>query len=244
MDALTGAAVSGLRSRLESLDMLANNLANTETGGYKTDREFYSLYVSPDAAGGDSPATMPVIERPWTDFSQGVIRPTGNPLDFALSGKGFFAVNGPNGPLYTRQGAFRMSPAGMLVTSEGYPVRLAGGRQLQTTSPAPLDVAADGSVSQDGQQLGKLEIAGVADTSTLAKQGSSYFVPADSSVQPLAAAGVEVQQGKLEGSNVATAESAVRLVSVLRQFEMLHKAVSIGDEMNKKAAQEVARVGS
>jgi flagellar basal body rod protein FlgG len=243
MDALTGAAASGLRARMESLDMLANNLANTETGGYKTDREFYSLYVSPDAAG-DAPAGMPVIERPWTDFSQGVIRPTGNPLDFALSGKGFFAVDGPSGPLYTRQGAFRMSPAGVLVTGEGYPVRLAGGRRLQTTSPAPLEVAADGSVSQQGQPLGKLEVAGFADPSALAKQGNSYYLPADPSLQPTAAAGIEIQQGKLEGSNVATAESAVRLVNVLRQFEMLHKAVTIGDEMNKKATQEVARVGS
>jgi flagellar basal-body rod protein FlgF len=244
MDALTGTAVSGLRARLESLDMLANNLANTETGGYKTDREFYSLYVAPDAGNADSPTTMPVIERPWTDFSQGTVRPTGNPLDFALSGKGFFAVNGPNGPLYTRQGAFKMSPAGLLVNSEGYPVRLAGGRQLQTGSTAPIDVAPDGSVSQEGQTLGRIEVASFADPSALAKQGNSYFVPTDPSIQPVAATGVEVQQGRLEGSNVTTAESAVRLVGVLRQFEMLHKAVSIGDEMNKKAVQEVARVGS
>src|SRR5947208_8328714 len=101
MDALTGAAASGLRARMESLDMLANNLANAETGGYKTDREFYNLYVAPEAAAGESPTTMPLVERPWTDFSQGTIRQTGNSLDFALSGKGFFAVDGPTGPLYT-----------------------------------------------------------------------------------------------------------------------------------------------
>ena len=244
MDALTGAAASGLRARMESLDMLANNLANTETGGYKTDREFYSLYVAPEAAAAELPATMPVIERPWTDFSQGVVRPTGNPLDFALSGKGFFAVDGPGGPLYTRQGAFRLSPAGVLVTTEGYPVRLAGGTQLQTTSPAPLEVAADGSVSQQGQALGQIEVANFADAGTLTKQGSSYFRPTDPAVTPVAGSGVEVQQGKLEGSNVGTAESAVRLVSVMRQFEMLHKAISIGAEMNKKAVEEVARVGA
>src|ERR1051326_3728537 len=102
MDALTSAAASGLRARMESLDMLANNLANADTGGYKIDREFYSLYAAPETAAND-PLTMPVIERPWTDFSQGTIRPTGNPLDFALAGKGFFRVDGPNGPLYTTQ---------------------------------------------------------------------------------------------------------------------------------------------
>jgi flagellar basal body rod protein FlgG len=229
---------------MESLDMLANNLANAETGGFKTDREFYSLYLAPEAAGTESPSAMPVIEKPWTDFSQGVIRSTGNPLDFALSGKGFFSVDGPNGPLYTRQGAFRLSPAGLLVTTEGYPVRLAGGGQLQTTSSDPLSVSADGSVSQQGQPLGKLAIMNFADDGALAKQGNSYFRPADPAATPVAAAGVEVQQGKLENSNVGTAESAVRLVGVMRQFEMLHKAISIGADMNKKAVEEVARVGS
>jgi flagellar basal-body rod protein FlgF len=244
MDAITGAAASGLRARMESLDMLANNLANTETGGYKTDREFYSLYVAPEAAESEVPTTMPVIERPWTDFSQGTIRQTGNPLDFALSGKGFFAVDGPNGPLYTRQGAFRFSPAGVLVTTEGYPVRLAGGNKVQTNSPAPLEVSAVGDISQQGQTMGKLEVMNFADAGVLSKQGSSYFRPADPSVTPVAATSVEVQQGKLEGSNVATAESAARLVGVMRQFEMLHKAISIGFEMNKKAVDEVARVGA
>lgn len=244
MDALTGAAASGLRARMESLDMLANNLANAETGGFKTDREFYSLYLAPEAAGAESPATMPVVEKPWTDFAQGVIRPTGNPLDFALSGKGFFSVDGPGGPLYTRQGAFRISSAGVLVTSEGYPVRLAGGGQLQTSSPEPLDVSTDGSVSQQGQPLGKLAIMNFTDDGVLAKQGNNYYRPGDPAATPVAASGVEVQQRRLEGSNVGTAESAVRLVAVLRQFEMLHKAVAIGDDMNKKAVEEVARVGS
>jgi len=96
MDALTAIAASGLRSRMESLDLLANNIANATTGGYKSDREFYSLYSAPEA---ESLSTMPVIERPWTDFSQGSLRRTGNPLDLALSGKGFFAVTGPAGPL-------------------------------------------------------------------------------------------------------------------------------------------------
>lgn len=243
MDALTGAAASGLRARMESLDMLANNLANAETGGYKTDREFYSLYVSPDA-DGVAPAQMPVIERQWTDFSQGVIRPTGNPLDFALSGKGFFSVDGPNGPLYTRQGSFKLSPAGVLVTAEGYPVRLANGRHLQASSDGPIEVSAGGDVSQQGVALGKVAVMDFADTSVLFKQGSNYYRTGDPAVAAAPAAGVEIQQGKLESSNVGTAESAVRLVGVMRQFEMLHKAMAIGAEMNKKAVEEVARVGS
>lgn len=221
--------------------MLANNLANADTGAYKTDREFYSLYSAPEVAGGNDPVTMPVIERHWTDFSQGTIRPTGNPLDFALSGKGFFRVDGPAGPLYTRQGAFRFSPAGVLVTGEGYPVKLAGGGSLSAQPGAPIEVAPDGTVTQQGQSLGRLDIVSF-DDAALAKQGNNYFRAADGAAGAKAATGVDVQQGKLEGSNVGTAESAVRLVGVMRQFEMLHKAMSIGAEMNKKAVEEVARV--
>lgn len=228
---------------MESLDLLANNLANSETGGYKSDREFYNLYVAPEAQA-DPSVTMPVIQRNWTDFSQGTLRTTGNPTDFALSGKGFFAVDGPNGPLYTRQGAFQLSPAGGLVTSEGYAVRLAGGGALQAQMGVPLEVTPDGSVSQQGQVLGKLDVVDFPDTGALAKRGNTYFNPAAGAAAPVAAADVQVQQGKLEASNVGTAESAVRLVGVMRQFEMLHKAISIGDDMNKKAVEEVARVGS
>ena len=243
MDTLTIAAASGLRARMESLDMLANNLANAETGGYKTDREFYNLYVSVDAAGGSDAgaATLPVIERPWTDFSQGALHATGSPLDLALSGKGFFAVDGPSGSLFTRNGSFRVSPAGALVTSEGYPVRTVSGAHLQIAPDGALEVSADGSVRQNGQALGQLEIADFADSGTLVKQGTSYF---RSSAASRPAAGVGVEQGKLESSNVGPAESAVRLVSVMRQFEMLQKAATLGSQMSREAVQEVARVAS
>src|SRR5579863_8008314 len=127
MDSMTATAASGLRARMESLDLLANNIANASTGGYKADREFYSLYTAPEALDGDPLATMPVIERPWIDLSQGVIHATGNTLDVALSGKGFLAVQSPAGTLYTRNGSLRLAADGRLVTGDGYPVRGTGG---------------------------------------------------------------------------------------------------------------------
>src|SRR5258708_14383886 len=102
MDPLTAIAASGLRARMESLDLLANNIANASTGGYKADREFYSLYAAPEALESGPVSTMPVIERPWIDLSQGVVHATGHPLDVALPGKGFLAIQSPAGPLYTR----------------------------------------------------------------------------------------------------------------------------------------------
>ncbi|MDQ6665639.1 MAG: flagellar basal-body rod protein FlgF [Acidobacteriota bacterium] len=241
MDAISISAASGMRARMESLDMLANNIANVNTGGYKMDHEFYSLYVSPDA--GDSPDTLPVIEKPWTDHAQGVLRSTGNPLDFALSGTGFFAVNGPKGALYTRNGSFRLSSAGVLTTTDGYPVRTTDGKTVQTQSTAPLDVSTDGTIRQEGQSLGQLDIAGFKDSAALNKQGNNYFYKIDPKTRTVAAA-AEVKQGHVEDSNVGPADAAVRLVSVMRQFEMLNKAMSLGVEMNKRAIEEVARVGS
>jgi len=239
MDPLTAIAASGLRSRMESLDMLANNVANATTGGYKSDREFYSLYAAPEAAQSD--ATMPVIERPWTDFSQGTLRATGNPLDVALSGKGFFSVNGPAGPLYTRNGSFQVAANGALVTNDGYAVRSTGGTALTVGPSGPLEISNDGTVRQNGAVIGQLEIADFTSTAGLVKQGRNYFRSASPPTRP---ADTAVEQGHLEDSNSGSAEAAVRLISIMRQFEMLQKAAALGDAMNQHAIQEVARVGS
>ncbi len=224
--------------------MVANNVANASTGGYKADREFYSLYVAPEAEGGDpdSDSTMPVIERPWTDLSQGTLQTTGNALDVALSGSGFFTVEGPRGSLYTRNGSFRLAPDGKLTTSEGYPLAGADGNPLTLTGSLPIDISADGTVRQDGNIIGQLQVVDFPAARGLRKQGTNYFRLTDPAVTPLAPAATSVEQGKLESSNTGTAESAIRLVNIMRQFEMLQKAVSLADDMNKQAIEQVAKI--
>jgi len=245
MDPLLISTASGLRSRMESLDMLANNIANGSTGGYKADREFYSLYTAPEAAdsvpGADA---LPVIEKNWIDFSQGELRATGNPLDLALSGKGFFVVQGPAGPLYTRDGSFQLSPAGLLVTAGGLAVRDAGGGTiaLSTSAASPVEITREGEVRQDGEVAGRIGLVDFADPAALEKQGRGYFRLADANARPVAPAAVEVNQGKLENSNVSATEAAVRLVTVMRQFEMLQKVAALDSDMNRKALEEVAKV--
>ncbi len=243
MDQVSVTAASGLQSRMEALDMVANNLANTTTGGFKLDREFYSLFTAAENEGDETSTKLPLIQKQWTDFSQGVLAPTGNPLDVALSGKGFFAVNGPAGPLYTRNGSFQLSATGQLTTSEGYAVRDVNGQPIQTQSQDPLEITPDGSITQDGQAIAQLQVVNFKDPSTLQKMGNSYFLPSDPKDVPTAAADTTVVQGKTENSNVAPAESAVRLVGLMRQFEMLQKAITITSDMNKQALTEVARVG-
>jgi flagellar basal-body rod protein FlgF len=242
MDQSDVLAAGGLRARMEALDMLSNNLANANTTGFKLDREFYSLFTGDgQGADGQEAAQLPNVKSHWTDFSQGTLTVTKNPLDLALTGQGFFVVNGPSGPLYTRNGSFQLSNTGLLVTSDGYPVSGTSG-PIQTMSNATIEIQPDGTVQQDGQTIGQLKIANFTDPRVLSKMGNSYFVNSNPSVQPVASTAV-VAQGQLEGSNVQLSEAAVGLVGVMRQSEMLQKAILTTAEMNKQALQEVARVG-
>jgi len=229
---------------MESLSLLANNLANATTSGYKSDSEFYGLYTSPDADSSSEASTLPSIERQWTDFSQGTLQPTGNPLDVAISGPGFLTVAGPGGDLYTRNGNLHVSRTGDLVGSEGFSVRGVGGGAIHLTSGAPVEIAPDGTVRQEGHTLGQLAVVNFKSTNSLRKMSGTCFQNTDSKNPPVVASDAQVLQGKLEGSNVAVPEAAMRLVGVMRQFEMLQKAVSLGVEMDSKSIQEVARVGS
>ena len=244
MDPLTTSAASGMRAREEALDMLANNIANAATPGFKLDRENYNRYISEAAAdGSDMPSAAPVLERNWTDFSQGALTPTGNSLDLALEGKGFFVVDGPNGPLYTRSGGFHMSPNGRLESQDGYPVKVvdAKGAPVKLDPTMPVEVAKDGSVLQGGNTVGKLALADFQDTGALQKLGRTYF-QVNGPISATVPNGTGVRQGSLEAANVVPSENAVRLVSVMRQFEMLQRAVTIAGDMNRKAVEEVARV--
>lgn len=243
MDGFTMAAASGMRARLESLDLLANNLANQASPGYKADREFYSLYIGPDATGGEAvslPTTAPVIERRWTDFSQGILAETGNPFHLALSGPGFFRVQGPQSELYTRNGGFRLSPAGRLETQEGYAVRAPNGQPIQINPGRPVEITATGEIRQDGQPVAQLDVVTFPQPQSLDKQAGTYFRLTDPAAGSTPAAAT-IYQGRLEGANHSPAESAVRLITVLRQFEMLQKAVQIGGEMSRRA-DDIARV--
>jgi flagellar basal body rod protein FlgG len=242
MDPLTIAAASGLRARMESLELLANNLANASTAGYKADREFYDLYRAAEASDGPETARLPLIERQWTDYSQGVLTSTANPLDLALDGRGFFAVNGPGGVLYTRGGTWRTSTDGTLVTQQGYPLRdVVDGKPVRLDAALPFEITRDGAVHQSGREMARLEVVDFAQPEALAKLGGSYFHMTDPA-QRARPATAEVHQAKLEAANFSPAESAVRLVSLLRQFEMLQRALVLGGEMNRRAVEEVARV--
>jgi flagellar basal body rod protein FlgG len=245
MDALTAAAASGIQSRLQSLDILANNLANASSPGFKADAESYGLYYSsesPDAPADGNATPLPVVENQWTDFSQGILLSTNSRTDLALNGKGFFVATTPTGPLYTRNGSFRLSPAGQLQTQDGYPVQGRDGKPIVLDAGQTFEVTTDGIVRQGAQEVSQIAVVDFKDPSMLAKRGGLYF-RSDPIVQVTPNAQAEIQQGKLESGNAQSAQSATRVVSILRQFESLQKALSIGADMNRRTVEDVAKVG-
>lgn len=237
MDPLLINAASGMKARMESLDMLANNLANSGTTGFKADREFFTVF------NDEFRDELPLIDKRWTDFSQGTVFPTGNPLDLALDGKGFFALNSPAGTVYSRNGSFQISGTNQLVTADGYTLRNArsNGQPITVDPTQAVLIGPAGIVNQGGQEIGQIELAGFENaTDALSKLGTSYFALTEGS-QAGAASGAVIRQGAVEQSNSAVADGAMRLIGVMRQFEMLQHAMSVGAEMNKRAIDEVAR---
>lgn len=238
MDPLTITAGAGLRSRAEALDLLANNLSNASTSGFKADREAYTQYLGEESWQ----TTSPYIETHRTDFSQGQLKQTGEPRDLALEGRGFFLVDGPGGALLTRNGAFRISTDGRLTTPDGYEFATVEPRRIRANPALPVEVDAEGTVRQRGQTLGRLKLVNVVEGTQPAKLEGAYFSLDTRGVAGLTASNAVVHQGKIEAANFSPAESAVRLVNILRQFETMQKALQIGGEMGRKAVEEVARV--
>ncbi len=222
---------------MEALDVLANNIANTSVAGFKIDRELYNVYQSPEAL---EDIDQPEMQKNWTDFAQGILAATGSPLDLALEGAGFFVAQSPSGPLYTRTGALKISKEGELVTREGYPIQGQDGKPIKLDPLQPVEISAQGVVRQGGTDLGQVAVVSFKQPGILSKRGSTYF-SSQANVMPESSDAV-VRQGQLEGANGEPAESAVRLVSVMRQFESLKKALSVGLDMNRRAIEDVAKV--
>jgi flagellar basal-body rod protein FlgF len=242
MDQISVMAAAGMQARMQSLDLVGNNLANSSTSGYKSDGEFYTLFASEAASEGEAgPSAVPMIQRHWTDFGQGLLEPTNNPLDFGISGKGLFVVQGPSGPLYTRNGNFRLSTKGALVSSQGYPLLQQNGQPFQVNTSQPIEVSRTGDISQNGNSVGQIKLVEFKDPINLLKQGNNYFVN-NTTFEPPLATDTEIFQGKIESSNANAAHGAVRIVGLSRQFEMMQKAISLSNDMGKKAIEEVAKV--
>lgn len=233
MDSYASSIANGLWSRMQALDVVANNLANAATTGYKADHSFQMTLSEAESNG----MAMP---RFWTDSSQGTLKSTGTQTDLAINGTGYFTVSGGSGPLYTRNGAFQVAPTGELVTSEGYKLQASGGSAIRIDPNRPFVISPDGSVTQDGASAGQVAVVEFPTSSSLIKHGGSYYKPVNTGEQPKPSSALVVQ-GSLETSNVSPAESSVEMIGIMRQFESLQRALSLHSEMDKRTTESSSR---
>ena len=244
MDSGYYAACAGLAAQTQALELVANNLANLSTAGYRGQQATFRSLVAGGGTVGWNPLNAAVndfgvLGGSRVDRSSGNLVVTGNQLDVAVAGTGFFVVKSPQGILYTRNGGFHVTPTGQLVTGQGDAVMGEQGPIL--LPPGAVAVSGDGTVSVNGDVVATIRIAEFApDTSLRAVGNALYDAPPGSA---LPAASSSLRQGMLEDSNVSPVESVVQLISVQRNAEMMQRALTLFDsQFNQTAAQDLPRV--
>jgi flagellar basal-body rod protein FlgF len=235
------------------LDVVANNIANLNTAGFKSDGAVFEEFLGPTARAAGSQGAAGrvsfVLDRPtWLDLSQGPIERTGNALDLAIDGKGFLAVQTPRGERYTRNGALQINAAGELVTSEGYQVLGESGPIIMQPKDRDITVSPDGTISvREGNaanvesQRGKLRIVGFDQPGQLKKEGSSLFVAPQNVVQQ-ADTTSRIVQGAVEKSNVRSVVEMTRMIEVTRSYAQLASILSQQGDLNRTAIDKLAEV--
>jgi flagellar basal-body rod protein FlgF/flagellar basal-body rod protein FlgG len=245
MDSGYYAAMTGLVARTQALDTAAANLANAQTPGYRAEQEYFrSALLGPDAIDsqlGETVNNYGLLGGDRLSMAQGALEETGNPLDLAIEGQGFFMVQTPNGVRYTRDGSFHRTQSGQLATEADEPVLTAAGQPI-VIPPGEVSVGADGTISVAG---GAVATVGVmtfpAGTELSAEGGNRYVVPEGAT--PVASKDATVHEGALEAANQDIVQGSLNLIVMQRQAEMMQRALTVfHTEFNKFAAEDLPKV--
>ncbi len=225
---------NGLENKARAMEIIANNLANVSSAGFKRSAVFSeSLQNS---------GTSPKVESTpveLIDFAQGRLQETGNRLDLAIDGPGFFSVQTEQGLRYTRQGHFVLNPEGLLVTAKG---DLVMGQSGPIAIQLDSSISEDGSIHSNGEMVDKLAITQINDSSQLRRAGDGCFLTIDENAISESDGTARVKTGFLEESNVDALEEMANMIDVYRQFEANQKALRAQDETLEKAVNQVGRV--
>lgn len=224
------------------MDVVANNLANVSTSGYKAERSMFSEYVMPVAEATTFQTQDQRLSYVWdrgtvTEFDAGPIKLTGAPLDVAIDDNAFFVVETEEGLRYTRNGAFQLNNEGTLVTSEGFAVQGEGGPISFDPTETNISIAADGTISSSAGEKGKLQAVMFDSPQLLTRAGSSLFagegaIPTQSLFT----------QGALEGSNVRGVIEITEMIEVSRAYQSLANMMKRFDDLRKDAVQRLGTV--
>jgi flagellar basal-body rod protein FlgF len=251
-------AYAGFAARMDELEVVANNLANVNTNGFKAQREFYRSFTA-SLTDEQAPSGMLTVSQAvqqasnqfgilagtHMDLSQGSVEMTGNDTDVALEGSGFFAVLTKDGVRYTRNGGFRLDKARNLITQQGDQVL---SQQPAGRPPQPIQIPSgivtispDGSLSVDGALVAKLRVDDFPAGTQFEQEGDTYITAPGATPKP--AVDTTVRQGALEDSNSDPIRSTVTLINVQRIAQIMEKALSIfHNEFNRTAAQTLPQV--
>ncbi len=245
MDSGYYAAVTGMITRTQELDLAATNLANANTTGYRAEQEYFrSVLLGPDGEDsqlGQTVNNFGVLGGDHLSMAQGELERTGNPLDLALLGNGFFQVQTPNGPRYTRDGSFHRSPQGLLVDETGEPVQSASGQPIPIP-PGEVTVGASGVISVAGGTVATVGVFTFPSGTELTPEGSNHYVAPKNTPVALAKE-TTVFQGGLEGANQGPMKGTMSLVMIQRESEMMQKALTVFyTDFNKFATEDLPRV--
>ena len=246
MDNASTIALSRVVVQQRALDVAAGNLANTSTPGYKAERVVFSDWLSrqsgTDIPAGDRNLAYVQDRATYRDQANGPLEQTGNPLDLALSGNGYFTVSTPRGPRLTRAGRFSLQSDGTIADTDGNTLLDSTGQKL-TVSPTDtrLTVAADGTLSSENGQIGKIGVVVPSDPYQMQAEGGRLYAantPTASVTAP------QVVQGAVEGSNVQAAGELTNLLAIQREFQFATQFVEAEGQREQSAIDKIVSHGS
>ncbi len=260
--------ISGQIAQQRKVETIANNIANANTAGFKRDEVAFKEHLTALTKGAD---TIDLPRKEWspddfyrshgaensfvkvdgsyTDFEQGSLKPTNNPLDLALFGKGFFEVLTPNGIRFTRGGQFSLNKEGEIVTTQGFKLLKSlpesaenippSNRTIKVPTNGRLNISRQGEVFSKNLPLGKISVQEFKDIHSLRKEGQNLFINNDdNNLNPKIA--TTVNQGFVEGSNVNAIREMSELINAHRHFENIQKAVKTYDQISGQIANDIA----
>jgi flagellar basal-body rod protein FlgF/flagellar basal-body rod protein FlgG len=239
------AAFAGLTARMQALDTAAANLSNAQTPGYRAERDYFRSVIfqqgGEESQVGRGVTRFGLLGGDRLSMSQGPLQQTGNPLDLAIEGDGFFAIQTTNGLRFTRDGSFHRSRTGMLVTAANEPV-LSSSKQVIPVPPGEVSVGSDGVLSVDGAAATTVGIFNFADGTPLEAEGANRYISTVDSL-PQSSTNALIHQGSIEGANEDVTQASLDLLMMQRQAEMMQKALTVfHTEFNKVASEDLPRI--
>jgi flagellar basal-body rod protein FlgF len=226
----------------QRMDLTANNLANLSTAGFKVERLVTRELTEKPAAASDLPKDIAFVDG-WMlqrDFSTGSLQRTGNPLDVAIEGEGFFTVQTQAGTAYTRDGRFTLGPDGALTTRRGDPVLGEGGPIQLNPAGGEIAIAADGTIRQDGLEIGRLQVQAFDTPGALEKLGDNLWKATDEAPRP--PEGMRIAGGFVEGSNVNAVFEITQMIQISQAYQSVSGMLSQSDDLRSQSIDKLARI--